>query len=48
VGSVVSSLEQTEGGGRLTFWLLGGLEVNIGGQLQNDLTPNLGTADPNL
>jgi hypothetical protein len=27
-----------EGGGGLTVWPLGGLEVNIGGQLQNDLT----------
>jgi hypothetical protein len=27
-----------KGGGRLAVWPLGGLEVNIGGQLQNDLT----------
>jgi hypothetical protein len=27
-----------EGGGGLTVWPPGGLEVNIGGQLQNDLT----------
>jgi hypothetical protein len=40
-GSAFSSLAQTKGGGGLTVWplgRLGGLEVNIGGQLQNDLT----------
>jgi hypothetical protein len=37
-GSAFSSLAQTGGGGGLTFWTLGGLEVNIGDHLQNDLT----------
>jgi hypothetical protein len=37
-GSALSSLAQTGGGGGLDRLTLGGLEVNIGGQLQNDST----------
>jgi hypothetical protein len=37
-GSVFFSLAHTGRGGGLTVWPLGGLEVNIGSQLQNDDT----------